>query len=225
MSFLENLLGVIAPPTCCLCGSEGTALCGGCTTSLSPVPSACFRCGKQTESFKVCPACRRVTHLRQVWISSYYDETARSIIKGYKFDHYRALSGPIARHMADVMTSSNYNPKSILVPVPTATGRVRERGFDHTATVCADIAKRLGLPWQPLLLRFGQSKQVGASRKQRLTQLENSYRVSSSATVAGRHIILVDDVITTGATIETAAKTLKAQGASSVSALIFAQKH
>ncbi len=112
----------------------------------------------------------------------------------------------------------------LVVPVPTATGRRRERGFDHAALLARYIARQLKLEFVSALARLGQSRQVGAGRSQRLKQSELNYRVARPSLIAERHILLVDDVITTGATIQAATRTLKQARAKSVNALAFVKK-
>jgi len=112
----------------------------------------------------------------------------------------------------------------LIVPVPTATGRVRERGFDHAALLARQVAKDLGLPVSRPLGRLGQSRQVGAKRPQRQIQMADKIWVKNRGAVAGQQILLIDDVVTTGATLKEASKVLRQVGATRVDALIFAKR-
>ena len=112
----------------------------------------------------------------------------------------------------------------MIVPVPTATGRVRERGFDHAALLARQVAKDLGLPVSRPLGRLGQSRQVGAKRPQRQIQMADKIWVKNRGAVAGQQILLIDDVVTTGATLKEASKVLRQVGATRVDALIFAKR-
>jgi ComF family protein len=111
---------------------------------------------------------------------------------------------------------------AVLVPVPTATSRVRARGYDQSKLLARAVARRQSLPVLNCLARHGQTHQVGATRQQRLSQLSTAFRVIRPARLAGRHVILVDDVTTTGATLELAAQKLLAAGARRVDAVTFA---
>ena len=109
------------------------------------------------------------------------------------------------------------------MPVPTATGRARQRGYDQAKLLAHELSGQIRLPYLDCLVRSGQTHQHGLSRHDSLTQLKSAYRVKRSNRVTGAHIILVDDVVTTGATLEAAAAVLQATGASRVDAVVFAQ--
>lgn len=221
MSVLESLISIIAPACCCLCGAEGSALCKNCRSSFAKLPSACYRCNRLTDNFAVCLACRKQVKLKHIWYVTNYDELAIKIIHAFKFDHQRSMAGPLSALMATLVKSP---PGAMLVPVPSATRRVRQRGFDHTKLMAQELSKPLGLEEASALGRLGQTKQVGSTRDQRLAQPQGKYWVKQDGLVRNRDIILVDDVVTTGATLQAAATALKIAGAGSVSAVVFARK-
>jgi ComF family protein len=119
-----------------------------------------------------------------------------------------------------VQPDSDYS----IVPVPTATGRVRQRGFGHSELLAKQISYRLKLPYRPLLRRLGQSRQLGATREIRLKQLDGRFAVRSVDSVRNKNVLLVDDVLTTGGTLIAATKALRAAGAGRVDALLFAKR-
>ena len=125
-------------------------------------------------------------------------------------------------------TNRNYSSEDgldyLVVPIPTATKRVRERGFDHSALLAKKIAQELRLEYRSVLARLGQTRQVGAKRSDRLKQMDSKFRVKRSASVLGRKILLIDDVVTTGSTLNAVSKTLRDAGATRVDALIFAKR-
>lgn len=109
------------------------------------------------------------------------------------------------------------------MPVPTATSRVRRRGYDQALLLARRLSHETHSQCVIGLLRITQSQQVDASREQRLKQLAAAFRVTRMRAVRGKHIILIDDVVTMGATLEAAASSLRAAGAGRIDALVFAQ--
>jgi ComF family protein len=222
MLLLEKIISVIAPHRCVGCESENDRLlCESCRLSLPNVPSRCYRCRSVTDDFVVCKACRRGSPLCQVVVFTYHQGLAKELVHRMKYE--RARQGVL--EMAEAMTSlvELFDDDVVLVHVPTATSRVRARGYDHARLLARELGRRNNLPTTTLLARVGQAHQVGSSRAQRLEQLEGAFRVLKPQYVRGRHVVLVDDVLTSGATLETAARMLKRAEAERVSALVFAQ--
>jgi ComF family protein len=112
---------------------------------------------------------------------------------------------------------------AVLVYVPTATARVRQRGFDQAQLIARQLSRMSGLSYRSYLRRMGQARQVGAGKRERAEHLRTAFRAVHESALQGAHIILVDDVLTSGATLEAAARTLKAAGATRIDAVVFAQ--
>jgi ComF family protein len=112
----------------------------------------------------------------------------------------------------------------LVVPVPTATSRVRERSFGHSELLAKKIAQTLLVPYANVLRRLGQTRQLGSKRDERLIQLSSSFAVSNYKKIKGSKILLIDDVVTTGGTLIAATKMLRAAGAKQVDALLFTKR-
>lgn len=226
MSLAETLIGWLAPARCLGCDYEGQALCEACATSeILGHGERCWRCGALTNRCRTCPRCRSFGGPRYAWITTDYVGLASCLIRAYKFGHRRYIANPLAGLMAETFLFYNDGKEAYLVvPVPTATGRVRQRGFDHSTLLARTVARKLGLEYQAVLGRLGQASQIGARRSQRLKQPLDNYFVRLPALVAGRNVLLIDDVITTGGTLRAATKTLRTAGARHVDALVFAKR-
>jgi competence protein ComFC len=230
MSILESVVGWLAPPVCIGCNAEGATLCIACSTSeVIPFGERCWQCNMLSPKARTCSSCRRSGSPRSVWIITDYAGLTKELIQKYKFGHQRVASRSIAGLMAKTFkyfnTAQDINQAEyLIVPVPTATNRIRERGFDHAMLLAECLAKYLHLPCSKVLGRKGQSRQVGTKRSERIAQAEKSYFTKNPETIVGRNVLLIDDVITTGATLQAAAKTLRTAGARHVDALVFAKR-
>jgi competence protein ComFC len=223
MMLLEKLINIVAPHSCLGCGAEGQLICDWCHTDVCPtLPERCFGCHKLSIDSKVCDACRRKSPLKHVWVRTEYDGIAKGLVHKLKFERSSAAALPIAQLMAEDMPY--LPPETIITHIPTATRRYRQRGYDQAELIARRIARIKQVHYVPLLRRHGQSRQVGAKRTQRLIQLEGAFRPRNNHSIADKHIIVVDDIVTTGATLKIVAKILRANGAKRVDAAVFAQK-
>lgn len=225
MSIFEAAISILAPVECQGCGVEGSALCEYCAAKfINEFGERCCRCNRLSPRSRTCSSCRHTGSPTNVWITTDYDGQAADLIRIYKFGHQRAAAESIARLIS--ATFIHYNPKTdyLVVPVPTATSRIRERGFGHSELLAEKVAGRLNFPFDMALRRIGQNRQVGSKRNDRLKQLSSSFAVKNHQKIINQKILLVDDVVTTGGTLIAATKTLRDAGAKRVDALIFAKR-
>jgi len=215
MSILDDLIGLLVPHSCLACGAEGRLLCSGCMAGLTGAKPLCYRCQYPAPDGRTCLNC--TTPLQWVRVVTNYESTAKALIWQLKLNGAQAAAGIMARRMAALLDSEEF----IIVPVPTATGRARQRGYDQAKLLGRELAKQTGLPYLDCLARHGQTHQHGANRRERLQQLEDSFRVKRK--VHDKRILLIDDVMTTGATLEAAAKVLAGAGATQIEAMVFAR--
>lgn len=222
MNPLETVISFLAPYQCLVCGQEGSLLCEWCQEdSLTPLPSRCYRCHALTIDSAVCDTCRPRTPLRNAWVSVAYETVAKDLLHHFKFERAAGAAGLIADNMGSTIPAL---PDDItVVHVPTATTRRRQRGYDQAELLAKQLARSRNLQHITLLRRSGQSRQVGATRKKREEQLEDSISVIKQSRLP-KSVLLVDDIVTTGATIEAAARALKKAGVKKVYVAAFAQK-
>lgn len=221
MNVLEKIIGVIAVPTCVNCEYEGFMLCQDCKDLIELLPRICYRCGA-LDKRGICPKCKPLTRLNGVFLACIYKGSAQKLVRELKYKHSRITANPIAEIMLERLPKLEQN--WVVVAVPSATKRIRERSFDHSELIAQKYAKLAGHKFISPLSRIGQSRQVGAKRIDRMNQLCHAFWVNSPALVKGKNIIVIDDVITTGASVSAIASTLKKSGAKKVVAMSFAHK-
>ena len=214
------LMQIVAPHLCVTCGAEGAVWCVECRTAAAPAIERCYKCHRLSPDGRTCTACRRASPLFSVRAATRYNVGAKHLVWKLKFERARAAGAEAGDLMA---RRTPHTDQTIVTHVPAVTGHVRRRGYDQAELIAAAFARAQGASRAPLLMRLGRKQQRGQSRRQRLAQLDGAFRVVRPERVAGAHIVIVDDVITTGATLEAAARALKAAGARRVSAVVFAQ--
>ncbi len=220
MSVIERLVSLVAPHHCFICGQTGDLLCVWCRLdAFELLPSRCYSCYSATENSAVCQKCRHVSPLKHVWIRTEYEGAAKKLVQVYKFEQARSAALLLAQFMKEAMPYFSHDV--LLIPIPTATSRIRQRGFDHAQLIAKSLNKNSGLQCSRALKRIGQAKQVGQRRAQRKAQLAGAFYATTS--LAGKHVLLIDDVVTTGASLEAAARVCRRAGAKTVDALVFAQ--
>ena len=226
MSIIDTLLATVAPLECIVCNQEGYLLCPTCITAMEFYkPSECFSCFKPTSNNFTYDSCFIKTGIRSVSACYAYKDTAKQAVGEFKFNGKRAAAKDLARIMSERAQNAKLipDPNIILVHIPTATSRVRERGYDHAKLLARALSHNLGLLQVDALTRTKQGHQVGLGRVERSKHIAGAFRVPRPQVIAGAHILLVDDVVTTGATLSEAAKVLLQAGAMHVDALVFAK--
>ena len=220
MSLFDKLLSLLAPHECLGCGAQGDLICNDCATKLPTITERCYRCRRLSSNNLTCSKCRKQSKLTCVKVSTIYSGLAKDLVWKLKFSGAQAAAKSMANIMSQQIESSR---NMIIVPVPTATSRVRQRGYDQAVLLAKELAKQTGLKYVSCLSRTNQAHQVGAGRSQRIKQLSDAFRATKLELIADAQILIIDDVITTGATLESAALILKKAGAKRVDALVFAQ--
>lgn len=221
MSILDRLTAVIAPHECLKCGAEGALLCVACGEGLPLAPTQCYRCERSSDDSLTCKSCRKYSALASASVRTPYEGVAKELLYKLKFERAQAA----ARTIAATLPASLAHENALVTYLPTANARVRSRGYDQTALIARAFARRMGLPCVPLLARLGDGRQVGQNRNARKQQAALMFRPIRAEELKKREIIIIDDVLTTGATCEAAARVLKDAGARQVHAIVFARAY
>ena len=219
MDPIDKILSVLAPHECLVCVAEGQVLCKRCYRHLPVFESRCYICRVPSVSSQTCATCRRSSRLESVFAATEYSGLGKLIVMELKLGGARAAAKTMAQLILD---RNELSPDYVLVPLPTASSRVRWRGFDQAKLIARHLSSLSGLTTQDLLLRHGQQSQHGFGRNQRLHQLKQSFSLKKRKSLP-KKVLLVDDVVTTGATLEIAASILINAGVETVRGVVFAQ--
>lgn len=219
---LHELVALAVPPRCAACGATGGraagVLCPACRRALPWLArDLCERCALPRPCGR-CPA--RDAAFDAAWAAVAFEGAARDALHALKFAGARPLAGVMAAQIAAGAPAALLRAQAI-VAVPPHPGRRRARGYDPAQLVARALAQRTGLPLQRLLRRAGGSaRQVGAPRAVR--RAPGRLGISARGQAPGE-VLLVDDVHTTGATLDAAAAALRAAGARRVVAITWAR--
>ena len=226
LGFTLAALDLVFPAFCSIC--EGTLgagrrdpLCGRCWGAITRLAAPwCHVCGASSPTAVTFDGPHRVEHGRE---GAVYEGALREALHAFKFSGKRALARPLGDLAIEQCVASLLEGIEAVIAVPLARERERERGFNQAALLAQRIAKRLGVPTRPRWLA-----RVRATRPQsdlpaaeRRVNVRGAFRASRA--VAGRHVLVVDDVLTTGATLGECARALRDGGARCVGVLTVAR--
>jgi ComF family protein len=216
---------LVFPQACALCGcwvanSDLSPLCPPCSDSLeNHVWPLCHYCGLALPGsldplHSICSLCRQPGHAFD-WARSTgpYQGRLREVIRKYKFDGWRRLAWPLAARLEKVYRSDPlaYDADWV-VPVPLHPRRRRERGFDQTFLLAQVLARRLELPVFTDLRRIRYTvPQFGLDRRKRAENLQGAFCFQKAEQLAGRRILLIDDIMTTGTTADEICTLIRSQ--------------
>lgn len=237
---LRALLDVLLPPACLACndpiraGDDARLVCRLCRARLRRLPwPHCERCGAPLlrtgrQGISQCLECVGwPVAVRAARSAVLLAPPADTIVHQMKYRGWRALARPIAECMAPIMLPRDAEEEArVCVPVPTTAERLRTRGYNQAGCIAEEYARLTGRTVEPLLQRSrAQDTQTHLQPAARSANVAGAFRVrrGADARLRDAHILLVDDVLTTGATIAECATTLVVAGARCVTAVTFAR--
>jgi ComF family protein len=219
-----KLLDSLLPGSCLLCGadSRNALLCGPCEADLPALPPAlCPQCSEQTTHGERCGAClHKPPHFDNTLALYRYDFPAYRLVHALKYGHQLAIADWLGAKLAAVLAGRNFD---LIVPLPLHAERLRERGFNQSMEIARALGKRLHLPVERdhVVRCRATPPQAELALKDRHRNVRNAFECHGD--LSGKHVLLIDDVMTTGATLSECARVLKLHGAPQVSVAIAAR--
>jgi ComF family protein len=227
--WLTAAVDLVFPPFCPVCAARLGAgrrdpLCGGCWERLERIaPPCCRLCGASFEGASLDGYAGPPWAYARAAVR--YGECARDAIHAFKFGGRRAMAAPLAALVADLGPSLPLGAVDVIVPVPLHPRRERERGFNQSWLLARRLAEAWGLTARGDVLtrRVATAPQTDLGAAARRLNVRDAFAVRRPELVAGRHLLLVDDVLTTGATVSECAVALRSGGAATVGVVTVAR--
>ncbi len=219
----EAAVDLLFPPRCITCHRLGTWLCAGCQDQIEVIrPPICPRCGLPladdgvTSRYTLCPRCREsASALDGLCAYAFHSSPLREAIHQLKYEDLQAMALPLGRMMGEGWTALQPVDQDVdvIVPVPLHPRRERERGYNQAGLLARELGACLGRPVvEKVLVRVkATAPQVELNAQARRDNVHGAFRCMSRD-LAGQRVLLIDDVCTTGSTLEAACDALREAG-------------
>lgn len=221
---IDKILDLIYPEKCPFCGTlvshEEEGICEKCRRKLPYIKEPrCMMCGKpiQSETEEFCYDCKKTKHMfdggRNLWI---HKDSVRQAVYSFKYQDRKCYGKTFAAEMVKGMAAYlNTIEAEALVPIPLHKKRYRDRGYNQAQILASEIGKQVHLPVEDILIRIKETNpQKTLSDIQRRKNIEGAFALKEDCKY--HTVVLVDDIYTTGSTLDEAARVLKKSGVSKV---------
>lgn len=184
----------------------------------------CPKCGRINNSGIYCLNCRKNYSLNGIIYAAKFNGSVKEMIHYLKYNKYQTIAASLAKLVLKKLQISKVTKDSIIVPVPLHWSRYWQRGFNQSELIAKIISKNLKLEYISALKRIkNTAQQMRLKRQGRLENLKDAFKIENPELISGKNILLVDDVATTGATLNECAKVLKRAGAKKVWGVVVAK--
>lgn len=226
-SLKQKALNFLFPPHCVSCGKGGVFLCRKCQNKLIYLqPPLCTRCSKPIRTGTICSKCQSQTwNIDGIYSIFKYGGAIRQAIIQFKYENLKVLADPLSHCMLEYLKEHHLS-FDIIIPVPIHKRRLRERGYNQSSLLAQRLSRVTRIPVvEGALVRTKHSPSQAKSDNvdQRRNNINNAFKCVSHD-VSGKRILLIDDVCTSGATLNSCATSLKSAGAASVWGLTLAKE-
>jgi len=210
-TILIHLLDMVAPHLCSRCGQIGTPFCGNCKYDITHEVIPCCVLCKKNATNGICPDHK--APFAQAWSVGERSGGLQRLIGNFKFQNLKSAGKELASLLDMILPT--LPPTTVLISIPTTPAHIRERGYDHALLITQELGIIRKIPVRSVLKRGNHLTQHHGDRKTRLRQAKTAFYVEGVLDSTLTYL-LIDDVVTTGATITRAAQLLKDAGATTV---------
>lgn len=226
---LNNLISLIFPQSCASCGKIGSVLCNSCRNRLIPSIPECYVCRRLSQGFATHEKCLSIkSPITKAYIGWQYDSIAKKIMCKYKYGKAYGigviLGQLLAERFTQICSQQAIMKFDIVTIVPLDPIRKLQRGFNQCDLIAKVFCKKLGLQYEPDLLKRSVSfkHQAGKSKDERNKMKENIFYINKAALdwwPNSKRFLIIDDVMTTGTTLNLCANTIKVHNNANISTL------
>jgi ComF family protein len=225
MEYLTSIWNLIFPKKCINCKREGQYLCEDCLSLIEMNPFNYCLCEKLERKNK-CDNCKN-RNLDRILSATSFKGIVREAIHKLKYSYLEELSVPLSLLILNYLQNINcqIDNSFIIVPVPMHPKKKRRRGFNQSEEIAKIISQSTNIPLSTTLIKIKETKpQMELNRIERMENIKNCFAINNEKEIENKTILLLDDVYTTGTTIEECAKVLKENGAKEVWGLTIARE-
>ncbi len=237
MSLLQNFFGFILPPRCAICGRVlqiDQGICDECIENIDFISdNVCYRCGQPQGDFidkrghHICGRC--LAHPRQIFRFSRsacaYDNFSQKLILDFKFHDHTDLASLLAKMLYVAGKDIFAAGVDVIIPVPLHYTRLLKRKYNQSALLAKELGKLSGVKvcYNAVIKSKMTRPQVECSGSERLTNVKGAFRLKNVAALQNKHVLLIDDVLTTGTTLKECAYAIKKARPKSIDSLTVAR--
>lgn len=215
------------PPRCLSCNKFGDWVCANCWEQIELIKTPiCYRCYKLSPGFLLCSTCRRQQALTRVIVCAHWQSSLKKIVYGLKYRRLRVVNNLLGNILSQSIKQLNINDDVVVVPVPLHFSRYWKRGFNQAENLADFVAEQNNWLMKSVLIRNRATlPQFGLNKIRRKQNMADAFllKKNSHQIISGKIVILVDDIVTTGFTLNECAKILRQNGAKEVWGLVLAR--
>lgn len=220
----EFLLDILFPKKCVACGKLDTLFCEKCRAKIVFLKTQnCPYCLKITTRGRVCSSCKGKSALTGVYVVAHYEEPLKSVIQKYKYEFIKALKDDLSDIAWPYL--EDFPKNAVLTCVPSSPKRMAWRGYNQVEEIANILARNTGMRFYPNLLKRTEYKipQTQLRRKERFENVKNAFKVDKKIDLSGKQVVIFDDLVTSGATLDACAKELRKAGATRIWGFVLAR--